>query len=79
MRESINAMIARLERTAAKRAAKGGAGFCTCPAGEQRFFFTVAGMTPQEVAAVIPGNRRYCPRCGGRNIETELIPEELGL
>lgn len=79
MGENINTILARLERTAAKRSLKSRNSACTCPFGEKRFFFTVTGKTEKEVAEVIPENTRYCPKCGGLNVAIDLTLEELGL
>ena len=52
---------------------------CTCPDGQRRCYFIVAGATPAEVKEHIPYNRQYCPRCGGLNATVYMDKEDLGV
>ena len=75
---SVEGRLSKLEREAKATAAAPDKP-CICPFGQQRFYFTVQGMTDAEVAAIVPDNRRHCPKCGGLNFPVEVDPAELGV
>ena len=68
--------IEKLEEQARARFAQR-SGDCVCPFGERDFYFVVEGMTDEEVAAIRPGNRRRCPKCGGLNAVFKVDEEDL--
>jgi hypothetical protein len=49
---------------------------CSCKV--KNFYFTVEGMTPEEVEKELPGNRQNCPTCGRRNMVIHFSsPQDL--
>jgi len=75
---TIQGRLSRLEqRTRGKFRADPGKN-CICK--RHGFYFVVTDATPEEVKKMIPHNREYCPKCGGKlpvvTVDKDDIREE---